>query len=41
MDKYAAYVIVVYVVTFGLLAAYLAWMWLRLRTGTPDDRSRP
>ncbi|WP_255578407.1 hypothetical protein [Deinococcus sp. KSM4-11] len=32
MDKYAAYVIVVYVVTFGLLLAYLVWMWWRLRS---------
>lgn len=31
MDKYAGYVIVVYVVTLGLLFGYLAWMWLRLR----------
>lgn len=31
MDKYAAYVIVVYVVTFVLLAAYLGWMWWKLR----------
>ncbi|GHF33041.1 preprotein translocase subunit Sec63 [Deinococcus metalli] len=40
MDKYAWYVIVVYVVTFGLLLAYLAWMWLRLRAARQDDRGR-
>lgn len=31
MGKYAAYVIVVYVVTFVILVGYLGWMWLRLR----------
>lgn len=31
MDKYAGYVIVVYIVTLGLLFGYLAWLWLRLR----------
>lgn len=36
MDKYAAYVIVVYVVTFVLLAAYLGWMWIRLRAGRKE-----
>ena len=36
MDKYAAYVVVVYVVTFVLLAAYLAWMWLRLRANREE-----
>ena len=38
MDKYAAYVIVVYLVTFVLLAAYLAWMWLRLRAVREEKR---
>ncbi|MBI0445478.1 MULTISPECIES: heme exporter protein CcmD [Deinococcus] len=38
MDKYAGYVIVVYVVTFLLLAAYLAWMWLRLRELREEER---
>lgn len=31
MDKYTAYVVIVYVVTFALLFGYLAWIWLRLR----------
>lgn len=31
MDKYAVYVIVVYVVTFGVLAAYLGYLFRRLR----------
>lgn len=31
MDKYAVYVIVVYVVTLILLGVYLSWLWLRLR----------
>lgn len=38
MDKYAGYVIVVYAVTFVLLAAYLGWIWLRLRAGQEEDR---
>ncbi|GAA5512973.1 hypothetical protein Dcar01_01697 [Deinococcus carri] len=38
MDKYAGYVVVVYVVTFVLLGAYLAWMWLKLRTLREEDR---
>ncbi|GAA5532698.1 heme exporter protein CcmD [Deinococcus metallilatus] len=38
MDKYAGYVIVVYVVTFVLLGGYLAWMWLRLRGLREEDR---
>ena len=45
MDKYSGYVIITYVVTLGLLVAYLVWMWLRLRAlkneGAPvagDDR---
>lgn len=38
MDKYAGYVVVVYVVTFVLLGAYLAWMWLRLRALREEDR---
>lgn len=38
MDKYAAYVIVVYLVTFVLLAAYLGWMWLRLRAVRKEER---
>ncbi|WP_291430992.1 hypothetical protein [Deinococcus sp.] len=36
MDKYTAYVVVVYVVTFVLLVGYLAWIWLRLRA-TRDE----
>lgn len=36
MDKYAAYVIVVYVVTLLLLATYLVWMWARLRTNREE-----
>ncbi|WP_019007992.1 hypothetical protein [Deinococcus aquatilis] len=31
MDKYAVYVIVVYVVTLLLLGAYLVWLAQRLR----------
>lgn len=31
MDKYSGYVIITYVVTLGLLVAYLVWMWLRLK----------
>lgn len=31
MDKYTAYVVIVYVVTFALLVGYLGWMWWRLR----------
>lgn len=38
MDKYSGYVIVVYVVTLVLLAAYLGWIWLRLRAGREEDR---
>ncbi|WP_102125121.1 heme exporter protein CcmD [Deinococcus planocerae] len=38
MDKYAAYVIVVYVVTLLLLAAYLGWVWLRLRANREERR---
>ncbi|WP_019585764.1 heme exporter protein CcmD [Deinococcus apachensis] len=38
MDKYAAYVIVVYVVTFVLLAAYLVWMWWKLRAVREEER---
>ena len=36
MDKYAAYVIVVYVVTLLLLGAYLVWMWARLRANREE-----
>lgn len=36
MDKYAGYVAVVYVVTFGLLLGYLAWMWWRLQKVRED-----
>jgi len=38
VDKYTAYVVVVYVVTFVLLAAYLAWIWLRLRALRDEER---
>ncbi|SMB92603.1 hypothetical protein SAMN00790413_01654 [Deinococcus hopiensis KR-140] len=38
MDKYSGYVLVVYVVTFALLLGYLAWMWLRLRRTSEEDR---
>ena len=38
MDKYSAYVIVVYAVTFVLLLAYLVWMALRLRALREEDR---
>ena len=31
MDKYALYVIVVYVTTFGVLAGYLGYLFRRLR----------
>ncbi|WP_216328738.1 heme exporter protein CcmD [Deinococcus aestuarii] len=37
MDKYAAYVIVVYVVTLLLLGAYLVWMWARLRMNREEE----
>ena len=30
MDKYGAYVIITYVVTFVILVGYLAWVWARL-----------
>lgn len=30
MDKFSGYVIVSYVVTFGVLLGYLGWMWWRL-----------
>lgn len=40
MDKYSGYVIVVYVVTFGLLLGYLAWLWLRLRAVQDKDQQR-
>ncbi|WP_168733302.1 hypothetical protein [Deinococcus sp. Arct2-2] len=36
MDKYAVYVIVVYVVTLVLLGAYLVWLAQRLRA-TRDE----
>jgi len=38
VDKYTAYVVVVYVVTFVLLAAYLAWIWLRLRALRDEEQ---
>lgn len=38
MDKYTGYVVVVYLVTFVLLAAYLAWVWLRLRALREEER---
>lgn len=38
MDKYTGYVVVVYVVTFALLGAYLAWMWWRLRALRKEER---
>lgn len=40
MDKYSVYVIVTYVVTLGLLLAYLAWMWARLKA-VKDEQLRP
>jgi heme exporter protein CcmD len=30
MDKYGAYVIITYAVTFVILVGYLAWVWARL-----------
>ncbi|MFC6617385.1 hypothetical protein [Deinococcus radiophilus] len=30
--EYVTYVVIVYAVTFGLLAAYLLWLWRRLKT---------
>ncbi|MFB9994184.1 hypothetical protein ACFFLM_19700 [Deinococcus oregonensis] len=49
MDKYAVYVIVVYVVTLVLLGAYLVWLAQRLRasrdeaglTGTVQTTAQP
>ncbi|WP_081908945.1 heme exporter protein CcmD [Deinococcus sp. YIM 77859] len=38
MDKYSGYVVIVYVVTFVLLAAYLAWIGLRLRALREEER---
>ena len=37
MDKYSAYVIVTYAVTFVILVGYLAWVWWRL---TQEKSSR-
>jgi hypothetical protein len=42
MDKYAVYVIVVYVVTLVLLGAYLVWLAQRLRaTRDEADLTQP
>ena len=38
VDKYTGYVVVVYVVTLLLLAAYLAWMWWKLRAVRDEER---
>lgn len=38
MDKYTGYVVVVYAVTFVLLAAYLGWMWWRLRAVQQEEQ---
>ena len=40
MDKYTAYVVVVYAVTFLLLVGYLGWMWWRLRQVRDEGERR-
>ncbi|CAM3227606.1 heme exporter protein CcmD [Deinococcus deserti] len=32
MDKYSAYVVIVYTVTLALLVGYLLWIWWRLKS---------
>lgn len=32
MDKYSAYVVIVYTVTLALLLGYLVWIWWRLKS---------
>ena len=41
MDKYSGYVIITYVVTLGLLVAYLVWMWLRLKALKNENEGAP
>ncbi|GGL70036.1 hypothetical protein GCM10010840_05080 [Deinococcus aerolatus] len=41
MDKYSAYVIIVYAVTFVLLLSYLVWMWARLRAVKDETGEAP
>ncbi|GGK13393.1 hypothetical protein GCM10008955_03430 [Deinococcus malanensis] len=38
MDKYSAYVVIVYGVTLALLVGYLVWIWWRLK-GMPNETS--
>ncbi|GHF98152.1 hypothetical protein GCM10017783_07680 [Deinococcus piscis] len=38
--EYVTYVVIVYAVTFGLLAAYLLWLWQRLRAERQWARER-
>ena len=38
--EYVTYVVIVYAVTFGLLAAYGAWLWQRLRAEAQWVRQR-
>ncbi|WP_081851630.1 heme exporter protein CcmD [Deinococcus sp. RL] len=40
MDKHTGYVVVVYAVTFLLLAGYLGWMWWRLRQVRGEEDRR-
>ncbi|MFC4427469.1 heme exporter protein CcmD [Deinococcus navajonensis] len=41
MDKYSAYVVIVYGVTLALLVGYLVWMWWRLRAVSDEAQEAP
>lgn len=38
--EYVTYVVIVYAVTFGLLAAYVLWLWQRLSAEKQAARER-